>query len=330
MKSLIVKKEGLYCSAGKFYIDAWRPVSLCVITHAHSDHLISGHGKIICSKSSLDLIKHRLGNDTPVQAYGYGEKFILNESEVSLHPAGHILGSSQVRMEIQKKVTVVSGDYKREYDPTCEPFEVVKCHTFVTETTFSLPIYHWEPSEEVIKKIYQWWINNSERGFSSVLYCYSLGKAQRVMALLGSLTNKPVYVHGSILPLAEIYVRMGISLIPFLPISENKSFSFKGELIIASPLAKGTPWLKRFYPYKSAYVSGWMQVRGARKQRNVDEGFALSDHADWPGLLKTIKETEAEYVLTTHGNVATFARYLNELGIKSDPLVGSEFYKEED
>jgi putative mRNA 3-end processing factor len=331
MKSaLVVKDQGLFCPSGNFFIDAWAPVPLCVITHAHGDHAIRGHGQYICADSSVELLKYRLGNDIPIQSYPYKEKFQINNCDISLHSAGHILGSAQVRIETDKGICVVSGDYKRAADATCEPFELIKCDLFVTESTFALPIYKWEPSEVIAEKMYRWWMENRSKGLCSVLYGYSLGKAQRIMSLLKEWTNEPIYLHGAILPLTEIYSRAGVSLPPFLPVSENKKGTFLGELILAPPMAKGTPWLKRFYPNKSAFASGWMQVRGAAKQRNVDQGFILSDHADWPELITTIKETGASEVLTTHGSAGILARYLNEIGIKSRPLEGTEILEKEE
>jgi putative mRNA 3-end processing factor len=254
----------------------------------------------------------------------------LKNCWVSLHPAGHIYGSSQIRIETEQEVCVVSGDYKRAFDPTCKPFEIVECDTFVTESTFALPIYQWESSEISIQKIYDWWMENRARGFNSVLFCYALGKAQRVMKMLSKLNQGPIYLHGAILSIAEIYVKQGISLIPFLPAISQEKTLFRGDLILAPPSAKGTPWLKRFYPYKSGFVSGWMQVRGARKQRNIDTGFVLSDHADWPDLLKTIKDTKASQIITTHGNSVILSRYLNDIGLFSQPLQGTELLEKEE
>lgn len=324
---LKVKKEGLYCPDGDFFIDAWQPVPVCLVTHAHGDHAHVGHGLYITTEGSRDFLNYRLGPSLNIQTFPYNKKFKMKNCWVSFHSAGHIMGSAQIRIETEKGVCVISGDYKRVLDPTCDPFELVKSDVFVTESTFGLPIYQWEPSEITIKKIYEWWQENRTHGFSSVLYCYALGKAQRIMSLLTALTDNPIYLHGSILPLADIYAKAKVPLLPFLPISE-KSGSFLKELILAPPLAMGSPWLKRFYPYKTGFASGWMQVRGARKQRNIDRGFVLSDHADWSDLLTTIQETEAPIVLTTHGNASTLARYLQEKGLKAFPLEGMEMIEE--
>lgn len=322
---LEVKTEGLYCPAGDFFIDAWKSVPVCIITHAHSDHARSGHGLYISTDYSEELLKYRLGSECKIVSYPYRKKFKMKNCWVSLHPAGHILGSAQIRIEIGNQVCVISGDYKRGVDPTCEPFELQECDTFVTESTFALPIYRWEPGEVTVKRIYEWWQENRSRGFCSVVYCYALGKAQRIMSLLSTLTTEPIYLHGGILPLAEIYKSKNVPLGQFLPVHER---TFAGQLILAPPLAKGTPWNRKFYPYRTAYASGWMQVRGIRKQKNVDRGFILSDHADWPDLLKTIQETKASTIFTTHGNAGTLAHYLQDQKINAYPLHGTEILEE--
>lgn len=325
---LQVRTQGLYCTSGDFYIDAWDPVPLCLVTHAHSDHARSGHGRYIVPEKSLELLKYRLGSDQNFESFKYGEKFKLGKCWVSFHPAGHILGSAQIKIENKESICVISGDYKRAFDLTCDPFELQQCDTFVTESTFALPIYNWESSEVTAKHIYEWWQENREQRLCSVIYCYALGKAQRIMSMLASFTDRPIYLHGAIFFLAKIYAEKGISLIPFRPVSENTKESFAGELILAPPSAKGSRWLKRFYPYKTAFASGWMQVRGLRKQKNVDKAFVLSDHADWPDLLKTISETQASTILTTHGNAKILAQYLQEQNFHSFPLEGMEILDE--
>ncbi len=325
---LIVKKQGLYCPEGDFFIDAWAPVSTCLITHAHADHARYGHKKYISTEKSLELLRHRLGANLNLQTFPYNHKLKMNNCWVSFHPAGHVLGSAQIRIESENTVCVVSGDYKRALDDTCDPFELIKCDTFISESTFALPIYNWEPSEDTAKAIYDWWMDNRSRGLCSIIFCYALGKAQRIMSLLSKFSNDPVYLHGSIENICNIYIKNGISLIPFLPVTSNASNNFQKDLIIAPPSAKNSPWMKRFYPYRTAFASGWMQVRGARKQRNVDRGFVLSDHADWAGLLRTIKETEASQILTTHGNAEILARYLSENGLNAQPLHGLEILEE--
>lgn len=324
---LEVRAEGLYCKPGNFYIDAWSPVKHCVVTHAHADHARFGHESYLATENTADIILQRYNQPFSIEKIPYGKKIKINECWISLHPAGHILGSAQIRIETKQCVCVISGDYKRVLDPTCEPFELLECDLFVSESTFGLPIYNWENSESIIDKIIDWWQENSQTGHASVLFCYSLGKAQRLLALLKAIQT-PIYVHGAILPLADLYKKKGILMADYLPISAKDKGDFSKELILAPPSAKGTPWMKRFFPYRTALASGWMQVRGTRKRKNLDRGFAFSDHADWPDLLKTIKETKASLVLTTHGNAATLARYLKEHNVNAHSLAGMEWLDE--
>lgn len=310
---LQVLEQGLFCPPGNFFIDAWRPVPTCVVTHAHGDHAYSGHGLYIATEESLQIIRKRMYSDVPSKPVKYGEKFKMGDCWVSLHPAGHILGSSQVRIEYNGIVTVISGDYKRGFDATCAPFEVIECDIFVTESTFALPIYQWPTNEEIAKQVYSWWEENASNNHPSLLFCYSLGKAQRLMSLLADHTDKQVHLHGAVFSLSKLYESMGIKMIPFSAVSESaKGTSFAKELILAPPSAVGTPWMKRFPSSRTAFASGWMEVRGTRRRKALDRGFVLSDHADWNDLIKTIDETKAKIVLTTHGNSGTLARFLRE------------------
>lgn len=309
---LSVLEEGLFCAPGNFFIDAWKPVPVCLVTHAHGDHAYSGHGLYIATEETLKIIKHRMNREIPCRALSYGQKIKLGNAWVSFHPAGHILGSSQIRIETDC-VTVISGDYKRAHDDTCLPFEVIECDIFVTESTFALPIYQWPSNEVISQQIIQWWEENAENGHASIIFCYSLGKAQRLMSLISSQTDKVVHLHGAVFSLCKLYDEMGIKLIPFKPVSESaKGRSFAQDLILAPPSAMGTPWMKRFSSCRTAFASGWMEVRGTRRRKALDKGIILSDHADWNGLIQTIDETKAKIVLTTHGNTATLARYLCE------------------
>lgn len=321
-----VKTEGLYCSAGDFFIDAWRPVPLCIVTHGHGDHARYGHKHYLAANDSLEILKHRLGKNIAIQTLSYGEKIKVKNCWISLHPAGHILGSSQVRIETKEGVFVVSGDYKRASDPTCEPFEVVECDLFVTESTFALPVYHWEKNDVIAKEIYDWWQGNANEDHPSVLFCYALGKAQRILSILSPLTDRTVYLHGAIFPLSQIYESKGIKMAPFQAVSEQeKSKSFVKDLILAPPSAAGSPWLRRFPSFRTASASGWMQIRGMKKRKGMDRGFILSDHADWDGLIRTISETKAGQILTTHGSGEVLARYLKEeLGLDAFELKGLE------
>jgi putative mRNA 3-end processing factor len=309
---LRVLDQGLYCPPGDFYIDAWKPVPTCVVTHAHGDHAYYGHDLYIASEDSLKIMNIRLG-DFRSRPLKYGQKIKLKDTWVSLHPAGHIFGSSQIRIETKNCVTVISGDYKRALDLTCMPFEVIECDIFVTESTFALPIYQWSSNEFIANEIKKWWAENALNGHPSIIFCYALGKSQRLMSLLADEKEKKVHLHGGIIPLTRLYNEMNIDLIPFTPVSEStKNYSFAQDLIIAPPSAMGSPWMKRFPFCRTASASGWMEVRGTRRQRGIDKGFILSDHADWNALINTIEATKAKIILTTHGNSEILAKYLSE------------------
>jgi putative mRNA 3-end processing factor len=306
--------SGFYCEAGDFYIDPWQPVPRAVVTHAHGDHTRRGCGAYLVSAEGETVFRVRLGDDAPIQTIPYGEKTTINGVTVSLHPAGHILGSAQVRVEHNGYVAVVSGDYKTEADRTCTPLEIVRCNHFITEATFGLPIYHWQPQEVILNQINDWWRANAERGKSSIVYCYALGKAQRVLAGLDPSIG-PILTHGATERLNEAYRAAGIDLPPTTYAINAKKSDAAGALVIAPLSARGSSWTNRFGPHASGFVSGWMRIRGARRQRAVDRGFILSDHADWEGLLATIAATGAERVGVTHGYVPVLTRWLQEQGI---------------
>ncbi len=312
--------RGLYCPPGDFYIDPARPVQTAVITHGHGDHLRSGHTRYILARPGLAVARARLPGRPEVLPLDYGAPLALGATSVSLHPAGHILGSAQIRIEHQGRVWVVSGDYKRQSDPTCAPFEPLPCDVFVTEATFALPVYRWPPVAAVVEQILSWWRTNRERGLASVLFCYALGKAQRVLAELASLTSEPVHLHGAMSELVEVYRSAGISMVPTLSATEARKEGYRGALVLAPPGAAGTPWMRRVGPYSSGFCSGWMRVRGERRRRGYHRGFVVSDHADWPALVATCRETKAHRVLTVHGYTDALARYLNDQGIEASPL----------
>lgn len=312
--------RGLYCGQGDFHIDPWRPVKKAVVTHAHADHAYRGHGHYLVTEEGKGLFDIRLDHGARITTQKYGEVLDVNGVKVSFHPAGHILGSAQVRVEFKGEVWVVSGDYKLTPDPTCAPFEPVKCHHFVTEATFGLPIYRWTPTEQVFGDVNDWWRRNIEREKASVLFAYSLGKSQRVMAGIDS-TIGPIFTHGAVERLTEVYREAGVRLPKTTYAgSITKKKEFAGSLIVAPPSAQGSTWLRRFGPHATGFASGWMMVRGARRQRAVDRGFVLSDHADWPELLTAVKATEAETVYVTHGFIPEVVRYLNEIGTNAVPL----------
>jgi len=285
----------------------------------------------------VPLLAHRLGPEAVLEGVAYGERRALGGVAISFHPAGHILGSAQVRIEgaeeralpatgggrkagaSNRPVWVVTGDYKRESDPTCAPFETVPCDVLVTEASYALPIFRWDDPREVLRDIHGWWIGNAQK--ASVLFCYVLGKAQRILAGLLDFTERPVYVHGAIEPLAALYRAAGVRMLSTLPVAETrKGRSFAGELILAPITARGLPWMKRFGDFESAFASGAMRIRGQRRRRAFDRGFALSDHADWPGILRTVRETGARQVLATHGHRDALARHLREQGFEAGAI----------
>ncbi|HEX7795549.1 MAG TPA: ligase-associated DNA damage response exonuclease [Vicinamibacterales bacterium] len=310
--------DGLYCPAGDFYIDPWGAVPRAVITHAHGDHARAGSSSYFCVDTCGPLLKRRFGADIVVETRPYGDVVSIGSTRVSFHPAGHILGSSQVRVEGLDGVWVVSGDYKRAADPTCPPFEPVRCNTFVTESTFGLPIFHWDPAAAVVAQLVNWWSDNRAAGRASVVFCYTLGKAQRILAELARITDRRVLVHGAMLSMIEAYREAGVKMLDTSALIERpRGSSAAGELILAPLLARGTPWMRRLGEFSDAFASGTMRVRGAQRQRNVDRGLVLSDHADWPALLETVRDVGASRVLVTHGHSEAFSRYLASQGIES-------------
>jgi putative mRNA 3-end processing factor len=313
--------EGLYCPQGDFHIDPWKPVDRALITHAHSDHARRGSRRYHAAASGVGFLRHRLGADAAIEGHPFGQRLAFGGALVSFHPAGHVLGSAQIRIEADGRVWVISGDYKRAADPSCEPFEIVRCDVFVTEATFALPIYRWDPVEQVLDDLIAWWDANAAAGRASVLFCYALGKAQRVLAELGLRTAREVLVHGAVGALLDVYREAGVRFAATRAVGPRmRGESFSGALVIAPPSAFGSTWLRRFGDAGTGFASGWMRVRGRRRWRGFDRGFVLSDHADWPGLLATIQETGARRVLATHGYSDTLARYLREQGLEAQPL----------
>ena len=318
---IVLTPDGLYCPAGDFHIDPWRPVARAVITHGHSDHARSGSARYHAVREGLAILQHRLGPESVIQAHEYGETFHFGPVRVSLHPAGHILGSSQVRVELDGLVWVVSGDYKREADPTCAPFEVVRCDGFITEATFGLPCYRWPSMDETIGDLLSWWDRCAREKSPAILCCYALGKAQRLLAELKLRVDRPVYLHGAMHALVERYRDAGVDMLPTERVSETpRARDFAGELILAPPSATGSPWMRRFASASTAFASGWMLIRGNRRRRGYDRGFPVSDHADWPALIDTIRATGARTVLATHGNTDALVAWLREGGIAAEAL----------
>jgi len=319
--------KGICCNIGNFYIDPWKPVERAIITHAHSDHARIGNKFYLSHHQTTPLLQLRLG-DNSYQSVEWGETINMNGVNVSLHPAGHIIGSSQVRVEYKGEVWVVSGDYKLENDGISGQFEPIKCNVFITESTFGLPIYRWKSQKELFTSIQDWIRRNIEDGKTSILLGYSLGKAQRLLQAVAEVTDN-IYGHGAICNVQDTLRNAGWSLPEVKRIhSEISKEEFNKSIVLAPPSADASPWIKRFNPYRIAISSGWMQVRGNTRRRNADAGFALSDHADWNGLLQAVKDTGAEKVFVTHGFQATFSRYLNENGIAAAEIK-TEFGEEE-
>lgn len=328
MNLITFTEAGLFCEAGQFYIDPWKPVDRAVITHAHSDHARYGSKHYLCHTYTKPLLELRLGPGN-YQAIEWGERISINDVYVSLHPAGHIIGSSQVRIEYKGEVWVFSGDYKTDNDGISGQFEAIPCHTFITESTFGLPIYKWEKQETIYEEIRKWVTQNREDGFSSVLLAYSLGKAQRVISALEQ--NQKIYAHGAICNSQELLIQQGWELPSVQRISvDTEKSALKNSIVIAPPSADGSTWMKRFSPYRVGVCSGWMQVRGNVRRRNADAGFVLSDHADWDGLISATTATGAEKVYVTHGFQSAFSRYLNEKGIEAYEVKTAYGQEEED
>lgn len=315
---VVLRPEGLYCPAGDFHIDPWRPVPRAVITHGHGDHARSGMGEYHCSRASVPILRWRLG-DVLLHPHAHGERFTLGGVQVSLHPAGHVLGSVQVRIDDGHQVWVASGDYKRQPDPTCAPFEVVPCDTFITEATFALPVYRWPDTPAVAAEIVAWRRECAQRGEAAILLCYALGKAQRVLAEMGALDDEPAWLHGAIANGVDVYRQAGIAMLPTEPVSaQGTRPDAAGRLVLAPPSAAGTSWMRRLGRHQLGFASGWMHLRGNRRRRNVDRGFVVSDHADWPALLQTIAETGAQRVIATHGNTDALIPFLRERGVAAE------------
>ena len=319
MDLIVAADRGLYCPAGDFHIDPWRPVPRAVITHAHSDHARFGSEVYVCHRDTAPILKKRLG-DVTIETAAYGEVLTRNGAELSFHPAGHVLGSAQIRVSAKGETWVASGDYKLESDGVSPAFEPVRCHVFITESTFGLPIYHWRPQADLFAAIDAWRRENIAAGRASLLYAYALGKAQRVLAHVDPSLG-PIVCHGAVEAINAIYRAAGVALPPTrLATEATDKREFARALILAPPSAAASPWLRRFGDYSDALASGWMQVRGNRRRRALDRGFALSDHADWPGLIAAIRATGAERVLATHGSAGALTRYLRETGLDARAL----------
>ncbi len=321
--------KGIYCAQADCFIDPWHPVPKALITHAHSDHARSGHKQYIAVRESIPVLKHRLGSFIQITGYGYGEKFSINGVKISFYPAGHIIGSGQIRLEYQGEVWVVSGDYKLENDGISAPFEPVKCHSFITESTFGLPSFRWQSQALIFDEINQWWKNNAASGKVSVIAAYSLGKAQRLIQNLDTSIGK-IFTHGAIENTHEVLRNQGIKILTGHNVeASHPKDHYASSMVIAPPSALGSAWTKKFGDYEEALVSGWMAIRGIRRRRNAERGFVLSDHADWNGLNTAVRNTGAERIFVTHGYSDVFARYLREQGYDA-AVVRTEYAGDEE
>ena len=309
--------NGIYCPLADVYLDPWKPVPKALVSHGHSDHASWGHGSYLCTTSAAPVIKHRLNLSGNIQAINYGIPVFINGVEFSFHPAGHIPGSAQIRVAHNGEVWVFSGDYKLESDGISESFEPLKCHTFITESTFGLPVYKWKPQREVFDDINQWWRRNQSSGKVTILVGYALGKSQRILRNVDHSIGK-IFVHGAIDSMTQILRAQQIELPPTIYVTnEMKKKDFEGALVVCPPSAIGSPWLRKFDPYSLGIASGWMGLRGARRRRGADRGFVLSDHADWTDLNRAVEATGAQRVFVTHGYSDVFAHWLSEKGIEA-------------
>ena len=307
--------KGLYCPAGDFYVDPWQPVNHAVVTHAHADHARRGCKAYLAAKSGEHIFRMRLGNQADFQFVDFAETVTINGVNVSLYPAGHMTGSAQIRIEHRGQIVVASGDYKLQSDPTCAAFEPVRCHTFISESTFGLPIYRWEESQVVFNQINDWWRGNQQQGKASILFGYTVGKAQRLLSGVDSNIG-PIFAHGAILRACDAYRKCGVKLPELLNVMEaEKDIDWSKALVVAPPSARGSTWLRRFGDVSLAMASGWMRVRGVRRRRVVDRGFVISDHVDWLGMLNAIEQSEADSVWVTHGYTEQVVRHLRGRGL---------------
>jgi putative mRNA 3-end processing factor len=306
--------RGIFCPKAGVYLDPWKPVDKALITHGHSDHARWGSNHYLCTEKARPVIQHRL-NVSNIQTVKYGQVVPINGVNFSFHPAGHIVGSAQIRVECNDEIWVFSGDYKLQNDGVSEPFEVVKCNTFITESTFGLPIYRWKKQTEIFEQINSWWRKNKEEGKVSVLSGYALGKAQRLLMNIDTSIGK-IFLHGAIESINQIFKDQQLALPQtHLITKDTTKKDWAGALVLCPPSAVASPWMKKFYPYSLAVASGWMALRGTRRRRGADRGFALSDHADWDELNTAVRETGAEKIFVTHGYAEIFAKWLREKGL---------------
>ncbi|MCR9126239.1 MAG: ligase-associated DNA damage response exonuclease [Rhodobacteraceae bacterium] len=318
--------RGIYCAAGDFYIDPWRPVDRALITHGHADHARAGHQRYLATPSAAPVLRHRLG-DIALETAAFGQTIRIGDAQISFHPAGHVPGSAQIRVEVAGEVWVASGDYKTQDDGLSEAFAPVPCHTFITESTFGLPVFRWAPQADVAAQINGWWRQCRAEGKTAILGAYSLGKAQRLLSMLEPDIG-PILTHGAVEGTNRVLRAQGFTLPDTVPVTpDTRAADHPGAMVIAPPSALGSAWARRFGTVSTGFASGWMQLRGVRRRRAADRGFVISDHADWDGLLSAIAATGAERVFVTHGYTEIFARWLAHIGLDA-AVVPTEFHGE--
>jgi putative mRNA 3-end processing factor len=317
MSLLEFTERGVYCQRAGIFIDPWDSVPRALITHAHSDHARAGCHQYLCTSETSHLLRHRIGTHHHIQSIAYGETLHINGVTFSFHPAGHIVGSAQIRVEYNGEVWVVSGDYKLHPDNLSSPFELVKCHTFVTESTFGLPVYQWPHPEDIFAEINAWWQSNRDHGITSVIAAYTLGKAQRIIQNVDTSIG-PILCHGTVESMNETIRKAGIPLNATRYLSDEVSKEdISRALVIAPSSALSSPWMKRFKESSTGAASGWMMLRGRKRWQNVDRGFILSDHVDWTALNATVIATECERVIVTHGYSDIYAKWLRDQGYEA-------------
>jgi len=317
MALLEFTERGIYCQEAGIFIDPVNSVPRALITHAHGDHAAAGCQYYLSTPLTAQVLRHRLGRRDGVHAIEFGKVVAINGVQFSFHPAGHIAGSAQIRVSHRGETWVVSGDYKTEHDGLSEPFEPVKCHTFVTESTFGLPVFQWAPQHQIFEEINNWWRTNASAGKSSLLSAYALGKAQRIIQNIDHSIG-PVFCHGAVENINTIFRRAGKPLHETRLLDEHiKPEELSQALIIAPGSSLNTAWIKRFKAYTTAAASGWMMLRGRKRWQNLDKGFVLSDHADWQGLNDTVRETGCEHVIVTHGYSDIYTKWLRACGYRA-------------
>tara|TARA_Y100000589_G_scaffold189170_1_gene179066 strand:- start:2734 stop:3723 length:990 start_codon:yes stop_codon:yes gene_type:complete len=320
--SKIIKQinGGLFCETANTWIDPSKPVKRAIITHAHFDHLALGCDEYIASIETGLLLKLRLGEKINIKTYDFEEIFYLNGVKFSLHPSGHILGASQIKIVLGDESLLITGDFKRQKDNTCKKFQQVESDFLICESTFGLPIFNWEPTNKIVDEISSW-INESENS-TSIIFCYSLGKAQRLLSEISNKKIRNVYIHKSINKINTIYKKLGIDMIETKTFDNNLNVSeFKNSLLLLPKSLNNRNFLKKFNKLQTGFASGWMSIRALRKRSGYDKGFAMSDHADWNALIKTILDSKAQRVLLNHGDGEYLAKYLGDkYNICIDPI----------